>query len=115
MQGEKQEGLTMYVHDDSGTGASRDVEEVLKGLSEQVYVRIDLDVFDPGIMPAVGTPEPGGPGWEAVLTLLRAGSRERTIVGFDVVELCPGGGPSSCAFVAAKLAYKLMGYATEMS
>ena len=115
IQGEKQEGLKVYFHDDSDTGVSWDVEEVLKGLSEHVYVSIDLDVFDPGIMPAVGTPEPGGPGWEAVLTLLRAVSRERTIVGFDVVELCPGVGPSSCAFVAAKLAYKLMGYATEMS
>ncbi|MDA0988346.1 MAG: agmatinase [Chloroflexi bacterium] len=113
IQGEGQEGLKVYFHDDSDTKVSWDVEEVLKSISEHVYVSIDLDVFDPGIMSAVGTPEPGGPGWEAVLTLLRAVSRERTIVGFDVVELCPGAGPSSCAFVAAKLAYKVMGYATE--
>ena len=105
--------MKVFFHDDSDTKVSWDVEEVLKGLPGKVYVSIDLDVFDPSIMSAVGTPEPGGPSWEGVLTLLRAVSRERTIVGFDVVELCPGVGPPSCAFVAAKLAYKVIGYATE--
>jgi agmatinase len=110
---ESQKGLKVHFHDDSDTNISWDVDEVLKGLSGRVYVSIDLDVFDPGLMSAVGTPEPGGPGWEAVVSLLRAVSRERTIVGFDVMELCPGAGSPSCAFVAAKLAYKVMGYATE--
>jgi agmatinase len=109
----RQEGLKVYFHGEGGPTVSWDVEVVLRGLSERVYVSIDLDVFDPGLMPAVGTPEPGGPGWEAVLSLLRAVCRERSIVGFDVMELCPGAGPPSCAFIAAKLAYKVMGYATE--
>jgi len=107
------ENLKVYFHGESGPTASWDVEEVLEGLSERVYVSIDLDVFDPSLMPAVGTPEPGGLGWEAVLSLLRAVCRERSVVGFDVMELCPVAGPPSCAFVAAKLVYKVMGYATE--
>ena len=109
----REQGIRVYLHGEGGQTASWDVEELLNGLSEQVYVSIDLDVFDPSLMSAVGTPEPGGPGWEAVLSLLRAVCRERFIVGFDVMELCPGAGPPSCAFIAAKLAYKVMGYATE--
>lgn len=66
--------------------------KVVSRLSPQVYVSIDLDVFDPSIMPAVGTPEPGGLSWQQVLELLRAVSRSRQIVGFDVMELCPGKG-----------------------
>lgn len=86
--------------------------KVLDNLSPEVYITIDLDVFDPSIMSAVGTPEPGGLSWHQVLGLLRAVARERQIVGFDIVELCPREGPTSCAFLTAKLAYKLIGYAT---
>ena len=86
--------------------------KVVHNLSQEVYITIDLDVFDPSIMSAVGTPEPGGLSWHQVLGLLRAVARERQIVGFDIVELCPREGPTSCAFLAAKLAYKLIGYAT---
>lgn len=89
-----------------------DPEEVLLGLSSRhTYVSLDLDVLDPALMPAVGTPEPGGLGWTELLRLLRRVAEQRTIVGFDVVELCPAAGPPACASVAAKLAYKLMGYA----
>ena len=105
--------LRVIQHGEGGRAASWDAAAVLDGLSEHVYVSIDLDVFDPALMAAVGTPEPGGPGWEAVLGLLRSVCRERSVVGFDVVELCPWAGPPSCAYVAAKLAYKLIGYATE--
>lgn len=87
-------------------------KRVTERLSEHVYVTVDLDVFDPSIMSAVGTPEPGGLSWQQVLGLLRAVASGRRIVGFDVVELCPAEGPTSCAFLAAKLAYKLIGYAT---
>ncbi len=107
------EGLRVIQHGEGGLAASWDAAAVLEGLTEHVYVSIDLDVFDPALMAAVGTPEPGGPGWEAVLGLLREVCRQRTVVGFDVVELCPWAGPPSCAYVAAKLAYKVMGYATE--
>lgn len=85
---------------------------VVSALSSMVYVSIDLDVFDPSIMSAVGTPEPGGMSWQQVLNLLRAVATGRQIVGFDLMELCPREGPTSCAFLAAKLAYKLIGYAT---
>ena len=61
-------------------------------------------------MSAVGTPEPGGLGWYELLDLLREVSKSRRIVGFDLVEFCPAEGPLACAFTAAKLAYKLIGY-----
>jgi len=86
------------------------IEKVIEAVSDNVYVSIDLDVFDPSIMSAVGTPEPGGILWHQALSLLRALSNKRNIVGFDIVELCPDQGPSSCSFLAAKLAYKLIGY-----
>jgi len=89
------------------------VSRVVSKLTPQVYVSIDLDVFDPSIMPAVGTPEPGGMSWQQVLELLRAVGAEKKIVGFDLTELCPREGPTSCAYLAAKLAYKMMGYATS--
>jgi len=89
------------------------VSKVVSRLSTKVYVSIDLDVFDPSIMSAVGTPEPGGFSWQQVLELLRAVARNKKIVGFDLTELCPREGPNSCAFLAAKLAYKLIGYATS--
>ncbi len=91
------------------------VAQVVSTLSPQVYISIDLDVLDPSIMSAVGTPEPGGLSWQQMLELLRAVASGKQIVGFDLVELCPREGPGSCAFLAAKLAYKLVGYATSPS
>lgn len=89
------------------------VARVSSILSPQVYISIDLDVLDPSIMSAVGTPEPGGLGWQQVLELLRAVADSKQIVGFDIMELCPQEGPNACAFLAAKLAYKVVGYATS--
>ncbi|HEY49826.1 MAG TPA: agmatinase [Dehalococcoidia bacterium] len=89
------------------------IQNVVSRLSPHVYISIDLDVLDPSIMSAVGTPEPGGLNWQQVLELLRAVAERKHIVGFDLVELCPAEGPNSCAFLAAKLAYKLIGYATS--
>ena len=85
--------------------------EVLSHLGETVYVSIDLDVLDTSVMSAVGTPEPGGMQWQDLLSLLRAVAKERRIVGFDVTELAPGEGPEACSYTAAKLVYKLIGYA----
>ncbi len=87
-------------------------DALLSHLSETVYVTVDMDVLDPSIMSAVGTPEPGGMLWAETLELLRAVAGRRRIVGFDLMELAPPEGPVSCAYTAAKLAYKLMGYAT---
>jgi agmatinase len=78
-------------------------------LTEDVYITIDLDVFDPSIMPSTGTPEPGGLGWYPVLKFLRTVIERRNVVGFDVVELCPNGAPHA-EFLAAKLVYKLISY-----
>ena len=85
---------------------------VIADLSRNVYISVDLDVFDPAIMSAVGTPEPGGMGWYEVTSLLRAVAEERNIVGFDITELSPSQGPAACSYTGAKLAYKLVAYAT---
>ncbi len=85
------------------------IPKAVRLLSENVYVTIDVDVFDPGIMPSTGTPEPGGLGWYQVLKLLRAVSKVKRIVGFDVVELCPSSAKAS-DFLAAKLVYTLISY-----
>jgi agmatinase len=86
-----------------------DEKAIVSQLTDDVYITIDLDVFDPSIMSAVGTPEPGGMGWYEVLRLLKRVAKEKRIVGFDVMELAPREGPSACTFLAAKLTYKLIG------
>lgn len=86
---------------------------VIERLGEEMYVSIDLDVLDPSIMSAVGTPEPDGMTWAHITKLLKLVSQRSRIVGFDVVELSPNEGPEACAFTAAKLLYKLIGYATS--
>jgi agmatinase len=85
-------------------------DTVTNALSESVYVTIDMDVFDPSLVPAVGTPEPGGIGWYEILDLLREVAKDRKIVGFDVVELCPIKAQVASDFLAAKLVYRLLGY-----
>ncbi len=85
-------------------------DTVTNSLTDNVYVTIDMDVFDPSIMPAVGTPEPGGIGWYEILDLLKDVSKDKKIVGFDVVELCPIKGQIASDFFTAKLIYRLLGY-----
>lgn len=86
------------------------MRRAIEQLAENVYLTIDLDVFDPSIMPSTGTPEPGGMLWDEVLAFLRKVSEERRIIAFDVVELSPQPGNSAPDFLAAKLIYKLIGY-----
>ena len=86
------------------------IEKVLSKLPENVYVTIDLDVFDPSIMPSTGTPEPGGLLWYDVLGLMRTVFEKRNVAGFDVVELCPDKRNKAPDFLAAKLIYKLLSY-----
>ncbi|MFA5143667.1 MAG: agmatinase [Candidatus Omnitrophota bacterium] len=85
-------------------------DKATNNLTENVYISIDLDVFDPGLVPAVGTPEPGGLGWYEALALLWDVSKDRKVVGFDIVELCPIKGQIASDFFAAKLLYRLLGY-----
>ena len=79
-------------------------------LSRNVYVTIDLDVFDPSIMPSTGTPEPGGPGYYEIMHFLRDVACKRNVAGFDVVELCPNPMNKMPDFVAAKVIYQLLSY-----
>jgi len=85
-------------------------DTISNNLTEHVYVTIDLDVFDPSLVPAVGAPEPGGIGWYETIDLLKEISKDKRIVGFDVVELCPIKGQVASDFLAAKLIYRLLGY-----
>ena len=89
------------------------IKRVISMLSDNVYITIDMDVFDPSIMPSTGTPEPGGLLWYDVLALLKTVSNKKNIVGFDVVELCPDDRNKAPDFLAAKLIYKLLSYKFE--
>lgn len=91
--------------------AMLDVEAVLNSLkSKNVYITIDLDGFDPSIIPHVGTPEPGGLLWYEVITVLEELYTSFNVVGADIVELAPSENSTVSDFSAAKLLYKLMAY-----
>jgi len=84
------------------------MDDVVQLLTGHVYVTIDLDAFDPSLIPATGTPEPGGLEWYPVNRLLRRVARASRVVGFDVVELLPAVGHHASAFAAAKLVYRFL-------
>ncbi|HBC46748.1 MAG TPA: agmatinase, partial [candidate division Zixibacteria bacterium] len=84
------------------------VSIILSMLSDHVYITFDLDGFDPSVMPAVGTPEPGGLLWDETLSLIRAAGDLKRIVGADIVELAPIAGLNYPDFAAARLAYKII-------
>ena len=85
-------------------------EEIATKLSDDVYVTIDLDVLDPSIMPSVGTPEPGGLLWPETLAFLQEIAKNKKVIGFDILELCPTPGNPAPDFTAAKLIYRFLGY-----
>ena len=82
----------------------------LKAIPGPVYLSIDLDALDPGIMPAVGTPEPGGLTYEQVLIIMQTLTRRGPVIGLDLVELAPIPGQKVSEFTAARLLYKALGY-----
>lgn len=86
------------------------IDEIISALKENVYITFDLDALDPGIMPAVGTPEPAGLSWQEAVNLLKRVAQERKIIGADIVELCPIAGLIAPNFLAAKLVYKIISY-----
>lgn len=86
------------------------VDRALDALGDTVYVTIDIDAFDPAFAPGTGTPEPGGLDWYQVTALLRLVAAEKTVVGADIVEVMPIPHQAVTEFLAARLAYKLMGY-----
>lgn len=85
----------------------------LEQLPEAVYLTFDLDFFDPSLVPATGTPEPGGGRWWPTLRLLRRLFAKKRVLAMDVVELAPLGGQPASDFLAAKLVYKCLGYSAE--
>ena len=94
-------------------GKTEWMDASIKQMTEDVYLTIDLDVFDPSIMPSTGTPEPGGMLWYQTMSYLKKVFRTRNVVGFDIVELAPKKGFTAPDFLAAKLYYKLLSYKFE--
>ncbi|HEX9581904.1 MAG TPA: agmatinase [Gemmatimonadales bacterium] len=86
------------------------MDRAVAALGPEVYITIDVDFFDPGIMPSTGTPEPGGGAWQPTMRLLERVFRERRVVACDVVELAPIPGLAHPDFLAAKLVAKLVGF-----
>jgi|SRR5580693_72096 agmatinase len=101
----------VWGHQLAGAGAA--LPELLAALPEKVYLTFDIDYFDPALVPATGTPEPGGGLWYPTLALLRQVFQAKTVVAMDLVELAPIGGQPASDFLAAKLAYKCLAYLQE--
>ena len=85
-------------------------EDAIGQMTPNVFITIDLDAFDPSIMPSTGTPEPGGLFWYETLEFLKMMFKKKNVVGFDIVELCPDKNEKSSDFLAAKLYYKMLSY-----
>ena len=86
------------------------VKDIVNDMTENVYITIDADGFDPSIMPAVGTAEPNGLFWNETLDLLRETCKNKNVVGFDIVECAPMEGTILSEYTLAKLAYRIIGY-----
>jgi agmatinase len=86
------------------------IPSVLKNLPPTVYLSIDMDGFDPAVIPGVGTPQPGGYLWHEALELFRTVIAKKRVVGVDVMELCPLKDTVASELATAKLIYRLMGY-----
>ena len=104
-----QQDRIFYARDIVGSNENW-IDRVIGKLDETVYVTIDLDGFDPSIVPATGTPEPGGLSYYDVINLLRKLVVDKKLVGFDVVELCPIPGNKASDFLASKLIYQILSY-----
>ena len=91
--------------------ATWDLDRLEKRLAGRpVYLTFDLDAFDLSLMPATGTPEPGGIFWDDAIGIIRLAAAAGTVIGADINELAPAPLFHGCAFMAAKLAYKILGY-----
>jgi len=86
------------------------VDNAIDQMTENVYITFDLDALDPSIMPSTGTPEPGGLFWYETLDFLKQVFKEKNVVGFDIMELCPNKNNKASDFLAAKLYYKMLSY-----
>ncbi|WP_185881871.1 agmatinase [Blattabacterium cuenoti] len=90
------------------------MKKAIQRLSENVFLSIDIDVFDPSIAPSTGTPEPGGLSWYTTLKFLKMVFQKKKIIGFDIVEFLPNEQESSTDFLVVKLYYKLLSYKYEL-
>ncbi len=86
------------------------IDNSIYQMTKNVFITIDLDAFDPSILPATGTPEPGGLLWYETLEYIKRIFKKKNVVGFDIVELCPNENDKSSDFLAAKLYYKMLAY-----
>lgn len=86
------------------------MQDTIDKMTENVYITFDLDAFDPSIMPATGTPEPGGLDWYTATGFLAEVFKQKNVVGFDIVELAPIPDFSAPEFLVAKLYYKMLSY-----
>ena len=86
------------------------MDDAIGQMTPNVFITIDLDAFDPSILPSTGTPEPGGLFWYETLEFLKLMFKKKNVVGFDIVELCPKEDEKSSDFLAAKLYYKMLSY-----
>ena len=84
-----------------------------KILNKNIYITFDVDSFDSGIMPATGTPEPGGLFWDDVIPMIKNICKNSNVVGADINELAPIKNFDSYNFLVAKLAYKILSYTFE--
>lgn len=99
---------TYFAHDIHGNMDW--LHKALSQMTNNVYITVDLDAFDSAIMPATGTPEPGGLDWYTISKLLKATFENKNVVGFDIVELAPIEGMKAPQYLAAKLYYKMLSY-----
>ena len=86
------------------------IDKVIDLMTDKVFITIDLDVFDPSVLPATGTPEPGGLNWNTTIKLLKKVFQQKNVLGFDIVELAPFDGLKASEFLVAKLYYKMLSY-----
>ncbi len=98
-----------YFADEVCQGSAWEIDSIAK-MTDNVYITFDLDAFDPSIMPATGTPEPGGLTWYKAINYLKEVFEQKNVVGFDIVELAPIEGLSAPQFLTAKLYYKMLSY-----
>jgi len=110
----KKNNLKTFYARDLRTGKYKDWQiEIVNSLKENVFITFDVDALDPSLLPATGTPEPGGLFWDETINLIKAVGKEKNIVGFDVVELAPQKGNPSSDFLTAKLVYKILNCAFQ--
>src|SRR5262245_53745467 len=88
-------------------------DDAVDGLTENVYLTVDIDGLDPSLVSATGTPEPGGLGWYETIGLIRTLARKRNVVGMDLTEYSYVEGRNASAFLCAKLIYKTLAFVFE--